>query len=51
MGVIYLIARTMERDVKDFHNIRDEIAFYNFLGIAAARTGNLTLRKLWKRAP
>jgi predicted AAA+ superfamily ATPase len=31
----------IERDVKDFHNIKDEIAFYNFLSIAAARTGSL----------
>jgi predicted AAA+ superfamily ATPase len=31
----------IERDVKDFHNIANELAFYNFLSIAAARTGNL----------
>jgi predicted AAA+ superfamily ATPase len=31
----------IERDVKDFYNIRDELQFYRFLRAAAARTGNL----------
>ena len=31
----------IERDVKDFHNIENELAFYNFLVAAAARTGQL----------
>jgi predicted AAA+ superfamily ATPase len=29
------------RDVRDFHNIRDELAFLNFLTALAARTGEL----------
>jgi len=31
----------IERDVKDFYNIENEINFYNFLVAAAARTGQL----------
>jgi predicted AAA+ superfamily ATPase len=31
----------IERDVKDFYNIENELAFYNFLIAAAARTGQL----------
>jgi len=31
----------VERDVKDFYNIENELAFYNFLIAAAARTGQL----------
>jgi predicted AAA+ superfamily ATPase len=31
----------IERDVKDFYRIENEIAFYNFLVAAAARTGQL----------
>ena len=31
----------IERDVKDFYNIENEIAFYNFLVAVAARTGQL----------
>jgi predicted AAA+ superfamily ATPase len=31
----------IERDVKDFHGLSDEIKFYNFLRMTAARTGTL----------
>jgi predicted AAA+ superfamily ATPase len=31
----------IERDVKDFYNIENELSFYNFLIAAAARTGQL----------
>ena len=31
----------VERDVKDFFNVENELAFYNFLIAAAARTGQL----------
>ncbi|GBR77251.1 ATPase [Candidatus Termititenax persephonae] len=31
----------IQRDVKDFYNINNEIAFYNFLTAVAARTGEL----------
>jgi predicted AAA+ superfamily ATPase len=31
----------IERDVKDFYGLKDEIKFYNFLRLSAARTGTL----------
>ncbi|MDR3171334.1 MAG: ATP-binding protein [Treponema sp.] len=31
----------IERDVKDFHGLRDDLSFHDFLRAAAARTGNL----------
>lgn len=31
----------IQRDVKDFYQINDDLAFYNFLRATAARTGNL----------
>jgi predicted AAA+ superfamily ATPase len=31
----------LERDIKDFHGISDDLKFYDFIRVAAARTGNL----------
>jgi predicted AAA+ superfamily ATPase len=31
----------IERDVKDFHGLRDDLSFHDFIRAAAARTGNL----------